>query len=99
MKNSSIDNQDHQTTQQMQLNAQILAAQKPQQIIENNNNQTAIDSNQKRRLSRAQEQNGIPLENHSKPNDTHYIKNKALQSPTNRYKVKFLKIVRHSNDK
>lgn len=89
---------DMQTTQQMQINAQNLIAQKQpqqqQQIIENNNNQPLVDPTQKRRLSRAYDNNSIdknqslPLDqNHSKPNDTHYIKNKTLQSPVNRYKV------------
>lgn len=95
MKNQMMDNQEMQATQQMQINAQKIIAQKPQQqqIIENNNNQPLIDPTQKRRLSRQQDSNVIdknqtlPLENHSKPNETHYIKNKALQSPVNRYKV------------
>lgn len=52
-----------------------------------------MDSTQKRRLSRSQENNiidktSLPLDNHTKsPNDSHYIKNKTLQSPVNRYKV------------
>lgn len=85
-----MDLQDtHLALQQTPLSAQLLTAQKPQHIYENNNNQQSIiDSNQKRRLSRtAQEPNGLPLDNHTKTNDMHYIKNKALQSPTNRYKV------------
>lgn len=72
----------------------MLSAQKqPQQLIENNNNQLVLDPAQKRRLSRSQENNIIdkptlPLDNHTKsPNDSHYIKNKTLQSPVNRYKV------------
>lgn len=84
-----------QTDMQQLSNAQMIAAQKqPQQIIENNNNQLLIDPAQKRRLSRSQENNIIdktsaPIDNHAKsPNDAHYIKNKTLQSPVNRYKVK-----------
>lgn len=71
----------------------MLSAQKSLQLIENNNNQPLIDPIQKRRLSRSQENNLIdknvlPLDNHTKsPSDAHYIKNKALQSPVNRYKV------------
>lgn len=71
-----------------------MSAQKSQQLIENNNNQPLIDSTQKRRLSRSQENNiidkiSLPLDNHTKsPNDSHYIKNKTLQSPVNRYKVR-----------
>lgn len=73
----------------------MLSAQKSQQLIENNNNQPLIDPIQKRRLSRSQENNlidknnALPLDNHTKsPSDAHYIKNKALQSPVNRYKVR-----------
>lgn len=75
-------------------NAQMLSAQKSQQLIENNNNQPLIDPIQKRRLSRSQEnnlidKNALPMDNHTKsPSDAHYIKNKALQSPVNRYKVR-----------
>lgn len=89
MRNSTLDIQDtHLVLQQTPLNPQLLTAQKPQQMIENNNNQQSIiDSNQKRRSSHTKEPNGVSLENHVKSNDTHYIKNKALQSPTNRYKV------------
>lgn len=81
-----------QTDIQQLTNAQMLAAQKqPQQLIENNNNQLVLDPAQKRRLSRSQENNNktLPLDNnHTKsPNDSHYIKNKTLQSPVNRYKV------------
>lgn len=63
-----------------------------QQLIETNNNQPLIDTSQKRRLSRASENNfdgKTQMENYTKPiNDTHYIKNKALQSPVGRYKVR-----------
>lgn len=82
----------HTDLQQLS-NVQILSAHKPQQIIENNNNQPLMDPSQKRRLSRSQENNiidktSLPLDNHNKStNDSHYIKNKTLQSPVNRYKV------------
>lgn len=64
-----------------------------QHLIENNNNnQPIIDTAQIRRLSRANENNfdgKTQMENHTKAsNDTHYIKNKALQSPVSRYKVR-----------
>lgn len=85
----------NQQTDLQQLNAQMMSAQKSQQLIENNNNnQPLVDQTQKRRLSRSQENNIIektplPLDNHTKsPNDSHYIKNKTLQSPVNRYKVR-----------
>lgn len=62
-----------------------------QQMIENNNNQPMVDPSQKRRLSRAHDNNfdktPTQMENHMKTNDTHYIKNKTLQSPVGRYKV------------
>lgn len=54
-----------------------------------------MDPSQKRRLSRSQENSSIekpslPLDNHTKStNESHYIKNKTLQSPVNRYKVNF----------
>lgn len=82
-----------QTDLQQLANAQMLSAQKPQQLIENNNNQPLLDPTQKRRLSRSQEnniidKNSLALDNHTKSsNDSHYIKNKTLQSPVNRYKV------------
>lgn len=82
----------HTDLQQLS-NVQMLSAHKPQQIIENNNNQPLMDPSQKRRLSRSQENNiidktSLPLDNHNKStNDSHYIKNKTLQSPVNRYKV------------
>lgn len=87
----------HSSTQHSDLqqlsNVQMLSAHQPQHIIENNNNQPLMDPSQKRRLSRSQENNlidkiSLPLDNHTKPtNDSHYIKNKTLQSPVNRYKV------------
>lgn len=86
----------NQQTELQQLNAQMMSAQKSQQLIENNNNQPLMDSSQKRRLSRSQENNiidktSLPLDNHTKsPNDSHYIKNKTLQSPVNRYKVRMV---------
>ncbi|XP_031640680.1 gamma-aminobutyric acid type B receptor subunit 2 isoform X1 [Contarinia nasturtii] len=81
-----------QPTDLQQLNVQMMSAQKSQQLIETNNNQPLIDSSQKRRLSRSQENNivdktSLPMDNHAKsPNDSHYLKNKTLQSPVNRYK-------------
>lgn len=84
----------NQQSDLQQLNAQMTSAQqKSQQLIENNNNQPLIDPSQKRRLSRSQENNiidktSLPLDNHTKSgNESHYIKNKTLQSPVNRYKV------------
>lgn len=64
-----------------------------QHLIENNNNnQPLIDASQKRRLSRTNENNfdgKTQMENYTKTsNDPHYIKNKALQSPVSRYKVR-----------
>lgn len=88
-----------QQTDAQQLNAQMISAQKTQQLIENNNNnnnnnnQPLIDPTQKKSSSRPQEnniidRNSLQLDNHTKsPNDSHYIKNKTLQSPVNRYKV------------
>lgn len=88
----------NQQSDLQQLNAQMMTAQqKSQQFIENNNNnQPLMDPSQKRRLSRSQENSliekpSLPLDNHTKStNESHYIKNKTLQSPVNRYKVNFL---------
>lgn len=86
-KNStSIDNIGQQASMHQSSHQMVHS-----QLTENNNRQM-IDSNQQRRLSRAHEinlpeKNALPLENHSKTNESHYIKNKTLQSPVNRYKV------------
>lgn len=87
----------NQQTDLQQLNAQMISAQQ-KQLIENNNNnnQPLMEPSQKRRLSRFQENSlidktSLPLDNHTKsPNESHYIKNKTLQSPVNRYKVRFV---------
>lgn len=84
-----MDSQDLQISQQIQ----ILPPTQQQIIENNNNNQPSIDPSQKRRLSRAHENNldkttMQQMENCAKTgNDTHYIKNKILQSPVSRYKV------------
>lgn len=93
-KNISTESQQQQMAapQQQMQPTQIVQLQKPQKIMENNNYQTT-DASQKRRLSRTPEntlpaKNALPLENHTKgSNESHYIKNKALQSPVNKYKV------------
>lgn len=81
----------HTDLQQLS-NVQILSAHKPQQIIENNNNQPLVDPSQK-----IIDKTSLPLDNHNKStNDSHYIKNKTLQSPVNRYKVCDKKTKLHS---
>lgn len=91
-----MDSQDLQITQQTQMLP-------TQQLIENNNNnQPMIDPSQKRRLSRAHENNfdktTMQMDNHTKTgNDMHYIKNKALQSPVSRYKVRNICEIKNRN--
>lgn len=85
---------DTQVKQQLAISQQTLQVlQRPISISDNNNHQT-LDVSQIRRLSRTHEnmnpdKNALAVDpNHAKSsNETHYIKNKALQSPVNRYKV------------
>lgn len=85
---------DNQQNQQLSTSQQKLQVSQRQISASDNNNHQAMDVSQLRRMSRTQEdimpdKKALSLEaTHTKQtNETHYIKNKALQSPVNRYKV------------
>lgn len=84
-------------TADTQHNQQLSSSQQKLQVSQrqlDNNNHQPMDASQVRRLSRTHEtilpdKNALTLDamHIKQPNETHYIKNKALQSPVNRYKV------------
>lgn len=97
MKYNGTTDTNQQQSQQPLMPQQ--KAQVPQRQIPapDNNNHQMLDASLVRRKSRVQEnivadKSALTLDaSHAKqPNDTHYIKNKTLQSPVNRYKVRLI---------
>lgn len=95
--NGTADN-NNQPNQQLLTTQQKIQVPQRQISATDNNNHHTMDISQARRASRAQDnlvadKSALTLDatNIKQTSETHYIKNKALQSPVNRYKVNIFK--------